>query len=541
MTKSIHSLRMWVIILVFGAGFLSINQTSSAAEGDSLFTGIKVHTINIIFSQPNYWDSLLYYYNQGLEQYMSATVIADGVTYNNVGVRLKGNSSFTHPNNKKGFRLSFDEYVSSQRWDGLKGVHLNNFWNDPSFLREKLHLDYCRANGIAAPRANFAEMSINDTLFAFYSLVEHVDKTFLSSRYGNNNGDYFKAVDGIGTGGDFLSDFRWLGPDSTLYYSNYELKSNLSTGPWKKLLTFIDTLIHTSDISGKLPLQLNTETYFKAMAVDNIFGNMDAYIFSGRNFYIYFRPPTYKVDWIVWDASLSIGAMPGGPSNIETLPLTYVSSDTGRPLFARIVNNSTLRNEYLMALCRLYNSGFTTSAMYPRIDSIVNIIRPYVYADQRKMFTNQQFETNVNSDITVSGRRIPGVKSYINLRRNSIQSQLNVLGIDCSIGIDPVESQSIANTFELDQNYPNPFNPSTQLRFYLASAVAVNLEIYDALGKRVAVLISGESLIAGMHYAAWNGLNSSGEAVPSGIYFAKLSTISGSEYQSSTRRMVLMK
>ncbi|MBK9228866.1 MAG: hypothetical protein IPL67_17875 [Ignavibacteria bacterium] len=53
------------------------------------FSTYKVHTINIRFSQPNYWDSLIYYYNQGLEQYMSATVIANGITFNNVGVRLK--------------------------------------------------------------------------------------------------------------------------------------------------------------------------------------------------------------------------------------------------------------------------------------------------------------------------------------------------------------------------------------------------------------------------------------------------------------------
>jgi spore coat protein CotH len=502
-------------------GSLFSNRALSA-DGDSLFATYKVHEINIRFSQPNYWDSLLFYYYQGLEHYMSATVIANGRVFENAGVRLKGNSSFTHPNNKKSFRISFDEFVSGQKWDGMKGVHLNNFWNDPSFLREKLHLDFCKTNNIAAPRGNFVRLSINDTVFAFYSLIEHVDKTFLTSRFGSSSGDYFKAVDAIGTISDYYSDFRWLGADSSLYYNHYELKSNLTNGPWKKLLTFIDTLNHSSDIAASLKVQLNTETYYKAMATDIVMGNLDSYVYSSRNFYVYFKPPTNKVDWIVWDASLSFGGLPGGPTDIESLPVTYVSSDTGRPLFARIVNNPTLKQEYLLSMCRVYNSNFTTSALYPKIDSIVSLIRPYVYEDQRKMFTNQQFETNVISDITVSGRRIPGIKSFITLRRSSIQSQLNALGIDCSNGIEQ-NGQEIAGSFVLYQNYPNPFNPSTKIEYALSRQANVSLVIFDALGKRVVTLVNDQMQNSGSYSLEWNGTDAEGNTVPAGMYFMTLS------------------
>jgi hypothetical protein len=37
--------------------------------------------------------------------------------------------------------LDLDEYLGDQRWDDLEGVHLNNCWEDPTFLREELHLD----------------------------------------------------------------------------------------------------------------------------------------------------------------------------------------------------------------------------------------------------------------------------------------------------------------------------------------------------------------------------------------------------------------
>ncbi|MBP9096027.1 MAG: hypothetical protein KBG21_05420, partial [Ignavibacteria bacterium] len=47
--------------------FFGTPKTSYAAAGDSVFAGIQVHNINIRFSQANYWDSLIFYYNEGLE------------------------------------------------------------------------------------------------------------------------------------------------------------------------------------------------------------------------------------------------------------------------------------------------------------------------------------------------------------------------------------------------------------------------------------------------------------------------------------------
>lgn len=522
-------------LIILGAASVT-PERAKAADGDSLFSQPKVHTINIIFTQPNYWDSLIFYYNQGLEHMMSATVIANGTIFNNAGVRLKGNSSFTHPNNKKAFRIGFDEFVSGQKWNGLKGVHLNNFWNDPSFLREKLHLDFCQTNGIAAPRGNYVMLYINDTLFAFYSLVEHVNKPFLMSRFGSDNGDYFKAVDGIGTSGDYFSDFKWLGYDSTLYFNNYELKSSTSTGPWKKLITFIDTLNHSNDIGTALPGSMNMMPFYKAMAIDNVLGNLDSYCYSGRNFYIYFNPPSYKVDWIVWDASLSFGGLPGGPSTIESLPVSFVSSDTARPLLSRVLNTPSLKQEYLLAMCRVYYNNFTTAALYPRIDSIANMIRPYVYQDERKMFTNQQFETNIISDVVVSGRRIPGIKSYITLRRSSIQSQLNALGIDCSVGISE-NGEIIPDAFVLFQNYPNPFNPSTRIEYLLNHRAEVSIIIYDAVGKEVTRVIDGESQDAGYYAVDWYGTDSKGIAVPAGMYFMRMTD----GISSATKKLALIK
>ena len=70
----------------------------------------------------------------------------------------------------------------------------------------------------------------------------------------------------------------------------------------------------------------------------------------------------------------------------------------------------------------------------------------------------------------------------------------------------------------LDQNIPNPFNPSTTIKFNLANAQSVQLDIYNSKGQLVKNLTS-DSYGAGPHSVVWNGDNNSGSSVGSGIYF----------------------
>jgi hypothetical protein len=439
----------------------SVSPSLAQNPGDNVFAGIQVHSINIRFPQQYYWDSLTIYYAQGNEQYIPATVIINGVTIDSVGVRLKGNSSYSHPNNKKSIRLGFDQYRSGQRWDELKGIHLNNCWGDPTLMREKIYLDFCRDVGIHAPRANFARVSFNDTLWAFYSMVEHVNKTFLTTHYADGTGDLFKAVDGIGGSVPEVSNFRWYGAVPDSYYTRYELKTEESTTAWGNLITLLDSINNNPNTASAFPNTINLGNFYKAIATDILFANLDSYINSSRNFYFYFHPVTGKMEWIVWDTGLSFGVYSGGVSNMEGLSVTYVSNTTNRPLVGRIFDTTVLRNEYLRELCLVYSNYFSAARLFPHIDSIANMIRPYVYEDQRKMYTNTQFETNINSDINASGgggTRKPGLKSFINLRFASVQTQLTTLGVNCALTISP--GDVVINEF-LAQNDTIP-DPASQ-------------------------------------------------------------------------------
>ncbi len=104
-----------------------------------------------------------------------------------------------------------------------------------------------------------------------------------------------------------------------------------------------------------------------------------------------------------------------------------------------------------------------------------------------------------------------------------------------TIGITQISS-TIPDRYSLFQNYPNPFNPVTKIKFDLLSNTEgqtsnVKLDIYDALGKEVQVLVN-EKLSAGSYEVEFNAIGFS-----SGIYFYKLTT----ENFTQTKRMVLLK
>jgi hypothetical protein len=100
----------------------------------------------------------------------------------------------------------------------------------------------------------------------------------------------------------------------------------------------------------------------------------------------------------------------------------------------------------------------------------------------------------------------------------------------------PSYGGDLPGNFALGQNYPNPFNPDTEIRFELPTRAHVNISIYNLLGQRVRVLID-EERSAGYHTVTWDGRNSFGEGVSSGVYLYKMDTGNSVE----TKKMMLLK
>ncbi len=77
-------------------------------------------------------------------------------------------------------------------------------------------------------------------------------------------------------------------------------------------------------------------------------------------------------------------------------------------------------------------------------------------------------------------------------------------------------SQGVPLTTRLYPNYPNPFNPTTTLRYDIAEATHVSMEIYNMLGQKIEQLRDG-TMAPGRYDVTWNA-----EKITSGVYFCRL-------------------
>ncbi len=101
---------------------------------------------------------------------------------------------------------------------------------------------------------------------------------------------------------------------------------------------------------------------------------------------------------------------------------------------------------------------------------------------------------------------------------------------------------TIPETFALSQNYPNPFNPTTTVRYSLPTESFVSLKVYNVLGQEV-VTLKDEAQAAGTFNVVWNGRNSVGSQVASGMYLYRIEArpVDGSQPFTSLKKMILLK
>ncbi len=98
----------------------------------------------------------------------------------------------------------------------------------------------------------------------------------------------------------------------------------------------------------------------------------------------------------------------------------------------------------------------------------------------------------------------------------------------------PIYTPAIA--LMLYQNRPNPFNPRTIIGYFLPEQCRVLLEVFDVTGRRVKVLVD-ETQPGGSYHVDWDGRETNGDAMVSGVYFYRLTA----GKMTLSRKMILLR
>ena len=140
----------------------------------------NIQTIEITFTESN-WDQLMdAAYASEAGYIMAQSITINGETFDSIGVKYKGNSSYNPNQIKNPWHIELDTYKEHD-YNGYTDFKLANGTKDPSMIRDVLAYQILRQY-MDAPRANFANLYVNGNLIGLYANVESISKKFISGQ-----------------------------------------------------------------------------------------------------------------------------------------------------------------------------------------------------------------------------------------------------------------------------------------------------------------------------------------------------------------------
>ncbi|MBU1919332.1 CotH kinase family protein, partial [bacterium] len=320
--------------------------------------------------------------------------------------------------------------VEHERVFGLKKMNLNGEHNDPSVIRSKLNWDLMEQMNVPASRCAHCRLYVNGEYRGLYIHVEEYDKTFLRTRFGNDDGNFYKCLwpaDLV-----FISnnpnDYKFMQGDRR----TYELHTNEEADDYSDLAHFINILNNAPStvFMDSLEANFNVWNFLKELAVEVITGQWDDYWFNKNNYWLYHDARTGKFEFIPYDLDNTYGIWwefegghDWGTDNIYDWGNVY---NEPRPLVDRILEIPQYRNLYTYFVEQLLDEAFNNTDLFTRIDTILPLISPAAEADfYRTLDYGWSYQDFLDSYNSALGAHVYyGLRPYIITRENSARSQL---------------------------------------------------------------------------------------------------------------------
>jgi len=440
-----------IIISVGGLVYIGANSGRVFSEDLEPFITDRVVEVRIVMSGDDWEKCLL----EALkEEYVRADFYFDGELVPDVAVRPKGNSSLNSVYRSGSIRLSFkvdfNFFNTARTFRGLKKLNFNNGFHDPTLIREHLSYEIFDLMGLPTPRTAFVDLWVNDTHMGLYTQVEQVDVNFLARHFSDSTGNLYKPEPPAG----YLA---WTEDDLKVEPSDEEIMAQINMGGAKlvdimnaleegeeagengeaeniradspvemqdlidrmglrtneaypdhaALYEFLEILNNEPDDTFPLAIEkvLDVDQVLRFIAVAGTIGYFDSYLGFGHNYYLYEIDGRFTI--IPWDLNGAFGSFSQNMDR-ESIINCYIDEPTigpldERPLIARLLAHEPYRETYHKYLRELIEGPFSPKRMSSRIEEVADLVRPYVYSDELKFYTNKDFERALYEDIPRDG------------------------------------------------------------------------------------------------------------------------------------------
>ena len=386
-----------------GAERAPFSQGVSLNSGDvkhypdaSLYDPSVLRTFFITFENPAWESELVIFNNTDVD--VPATVLVDGITYSDVGIHFRGNSSFgVGDGYKRSLNLSFDFIHEDQEIDGYNTLNFLNANGDPTLLRSVLSLQIAREY-IPAPKANLVQVVINGENWGVYANQQQFNKDFLEENFETRKGTRWK----IPQGGGSVGGFQYQDEGVASYQGSFQIKSKDDPEAWKAIIGLAQTLQTTpkDQLVETLESKIDLDSYLKFMALDNALVSGDGFWTRGADYCLYLHP-NGKFHFIPYDMNEMFsfrggGRGPGssgrytGPTGVRLDPLAGLT-DPNKPVIERILSEPSLQKKYLGYVKEIATRSMAWENIGPVVQGYRELIRDEVQRDTRKLYTTEAF------------------------------------------------------------------------------------------------------------------------------------------------------
>ena len=481
--------------------------------GQELYDPYTVHNINIEFYNSNYDSILQARWYADDKSYLLADLTVNGVVYDSVGVRYKGNSSFVEPNESGNPKLPFNidvEFVhDDQNVMGYEKLKLSNSIFDPTFVRETI--GYLSSGFyLPTPEVGYMNVSIYGEDLGLYVNAESINKQFLRKHFGNDEGTFFKCEPQFQYGEDYLAwpDLVWHGADSNAfeYQKGYELKSEHG---WSDLIELISTLNY--DIEN-IEHILNVDRALWYFASSVVIPDLDSYIFPflPHNYYLY-QNASGQFEVIPWDKDQSFGGsvinlfllFGGNAYWVYNHPPFYYENNLTRPLFSKLMQVPLYKMIYTAHMRTIIDEIYNTEYYYNWATEIQDSIETYALNDPNLFYPftlGDYFRYNVTNYLSTNYIHICGIVSTVGPRREYLLNH-------------PEITKSAPIISSVSQNNPNPF-PGDSVFINATVENSTQVELMVTINEYSTFFQSIEMYDDGLHHDGEENDNVYGALIP---------------------------